>query len=87
MDELWFASFKEKLDEVHRWPSVYMFKFIVPAGKEKELKELFAREVTSVRLSRQGRYSSLTMSLMMDSSDSVIAVYRRAAQVQGLIAL
>ena len=34
-------SFREKLEAVTEWPTLYMFKFIVKAEQENELKEVF----------------------------------------------
>lgn len=87
MNEEWFKSFQEKLDQHHAWPSLYMFKFIVPTGKEKELKELFPQHTATERPSSQGKYTSVTFQMMMPSSDAVIAVYQKAAAIEGLIAL
>ncbi|MBL7859470.1 MAG: DUF493 family protein [Cyclobacteriaceae bacterium] len=87
MNEEWFISFQEKLDEHHQWPSLYVFKFIVPTGKEDAVKKLFPLNATTERLSKQGNYISITAQVMMTSSNSVIDVYRKASRIEGLIAL
>lgn len=87
MDQKWIDNFRIKLDQHHSWPSLYIFKFIVPQGKEDELKSLFPNHTFTQKNSTQGRYSSLTMQIMASSSDSVIEVYQKAAVVEGLIAL
>jgi uncharacterized protein len=87
MDNSWMNSFREKLDQHYAWPSLYLFKFIVPTGKEQEVKNLFPRHETSEKLSKQGKYISITVQLMMPSTDAVIEVYEKAAKIEGILAL
>jgi hypothetical protein len=87
MDEEWIKSFREKLDQHHAWPSLYIFKFIVPAGREGQVKELFPLHTATERPSKQGNYTSITIQMMMPSSDAVIEIYKQASVIEGLIAL
>lgn len=87
LDEGWITRFKQQLDEAYAWPSLYTFKFIVKTGQETEVQKLFPMHTNSARLSRNGKYTSLTFQMMMPSSDAVISVYKLAATVDGLIAL
>jgi uncharacterized protein len=87
MDSTWMNSFREKLDQHYAWPSLYLFKFIVPTGREQEVKNLFPRHETSEKLSKQGKYISITVQLMMPSTDAVIEVYEKAAKIEGILAL
>jgi uncharacterized protein len=87
MDREWIKSFAEKLDQHYAWPSLYIFKFIVPAGKEDEVKQLFPNHTTTEKHSRQGKYTSVTVQMMMPSSEAVIEIYKQAATIPGLIAL
>lgn len=87
MDKQWIESFREKLDRHYAWPSLYMFKFIVPTGKEDQVKKLFPLHDTVEKQSKQGNYTSVTIQMMMPSSEAVIHVYEQAALIEGLIAL
>lgn len=80
-------SFREKLDQHYAWPSLYMFKFIVPAGKEDDVKKLFPRHISSQKHSEKGKYTSVTVQMMMPSSEAVLSVYEKASAIDGLIAL
>lgn len=80
-------SFQAKLDQHHQWPSLYIFKFIVPNGKEDEVKKLFPNHTTQEKSSRKGKYTSITVQIMAPSSDVIIEIYQRAAAIEGLIAL
>jgi putative lipoic acid-binding regulatory protein len=87
MDETWVESFREKLEEHYAWPALYMYKFIVPTGQEDQVKKLFPLHTVTEKLSKQGNYTSVTIQVMMQSSDAVIEMYRRASQIEGIVAL
>ena len=88
MDPDTISSFREKLDKYYAWPSLYTFKFIIPADKEEDLRQLFPLHTTSTeKSSEKGKYVSLTYQMMMPSSDSVIAVYQKVAVIEGIVAL
>ena len=87
MDEAWIAGFREKLEQHYSWPALYIFKFIVPTGREQEVKDLFPNHTVTEKISRNGNYISLTAQMMAPSSDAVIAVYVSAAQIEGIVAL
>lgn len=87
MDREWMQSFREKLDQHYAWPSLYVFKFIVPAGQEEAVKKLFPNHIPSEKHSRRGKYISITVQMMMPSSEAVISVYEQASVIEGLIAL
>ncbi len=87
MDKESIVSFKEKLDAEYEWPAMYMFKFIVPKGKEADIKEIFLAHEVSEKKSSKGNYISLTSEIMAESSDAVIDIYIKAHKVEGVIAL
>lgn len=87
LDDQWIKAFSEKLDSFYAWPSLYTFKFIVPAGRESEVTQLFPNHTNKARSSNKGKYTSLTFQMMMPSAKAVIEVYQRASSVQGIIAL
>jgi uncharacterized protein len=87
MDAAWFDSFREKLDRHYAWPSLYIFKFIVPKGKEEEVRQLFPLHIATEKESKNGSYTSLTIQMMMPSGEAVILAYQKAAAIEGIIAL
>lgn len=87
MEKPWAESFKEKLDQHYQWPAAYVFKFIVPSAKVKEVRELFPLHPVTEKLSANGKYTSVTFELTMPSADAVILVYESATTIEGLIAL
>ncbi|MDL5045964.1 DUF493 family protein [Oscillatoria amoena NRMC-F 0135] len=87
MDQEAINSFRLKLDQHYRWPAIYMFKFIVPSHKADEVTALFPMHANTQKESKQGKYTSITIQMMMPSSDAVIEVYKKASVIEGLIAL
>ncbi len=87
MEPNWTDSLREKLDAHYSWPSLYIFKFIVPKEKAEELKKLFPKHESTDKYSKNGNYISVTLQMMMPGSDEVIEVYNLASRVEGLIAL
>ena len=82
-----YQSFKAKLDRQHQWPSLYMFKFIVPVQQQKEVFALFPMHELKTKASKNGKYVSVTAQAMMRSSDDVIKIYEEAHGIEGLVAL
>ncbi|MFP4202859.1 MAG: DUF493 family protein [Opitutales bacterium] len=80
-------SFRSSLDANYDWPSLYTFKFIVPDEEKTTLLELFADAPVRQRPSANGRFIAYTIELYMHSSDEVISIYQRAAQVPNVISL
>lgn len=80
-------SFREKLENHYAWPSLYMFKFIVPDNQREEVKKLFVNHTIHEKTSKNGNYTSISVEMMMPSSQSVIDIYVQASTIEGLIAL
>lgn len=87
MTEERLTGFKAKLDAAYVWPSLYMFKFIVPRQRVNDVKELFPKHVSTEKQSENGKYTSLTFNMMMPSSEAVVGVYKKVGHIEGLIAL
>lgn len=86
-NKAWWDRFKSLLDEQVDWPSPYVFKFIAPLDELDALTRLFEEDTVKVRASRKGNYISVTAKPLMQSSEEVIAVYKAAAEVEGVISL
>lgn len=82
-----FEDFKEKLDNEHKWPTTYMFKFVVPSNKIDELKEILQKEPIIVKNSKNRKYASITLKKHIEYSDEVIEIYLKVRKIEGLIAL
>jgi hypothetical protein len=82
-----WSSFREQLEINYAWPALYIFKFIVPHDKASEVKALFPNHAPTERQSEKGKYSSITIRMMMPGSDAIIEVYKRVQHIDGIIAL
>ncbi len=80
-------TFKEKLEANGQFPMLYMFKFIVPTGKESEVAALFPKNEMKVKESSKGKYVSTTIKVMMETSDQILDIYEQASEIEGLISL
>ncbi|TXB67000.1 DUF493 domain-containing protein [Vicingus serpentipes] len=90
MEKDFYTNLKEKLDIQHTWPSVYMFKFIIPSDNHKlaQVEALFGKEAqVTTRQSSSNKFISITAKEMMMSSDEIIAIYKQAEKVEGIIQL
>ncbi|NBU21312.1 DUF493 domain-containing protein [bacterium] len=80
-------EFKAVLERHHQWPCEYVFKFIVKHNELEHALSVFSKEQISMKNSSNGKYTSLTWSKTAQSSDEIIAVYLRASEIQGIIAI
>jgi putative lipoic acid-binding regulatory protein len=80
-------SFREKLEAVSEWPSLYMFKFIVEAEQQNQVKEIFENHEVIVKPSSKGKYVSLTIKMLANSAEQIIEKYLETNKVKGIIAL
>jgi hypothetical protein len=88
--EAFYRDLKKKLKKQHKFPSVYMFKFIVPNDNKlhAQVEALFGSEAQiAIRESRNGNFVSVTAKEMMLSADKVIERYREAESIEGIISL
>lgn len=88
--EAFYKNLETKLEEHHKFPSTYMFKFIVPNNTRSValVEELFtATAAVSFKESKTGKYLSVTGKDRMPNAESVIATYRMAEKIEGLMSL
>jgi putative lipoic acid-binding regulatory protein len=81
---------RDRLNEIHRWPSIYMFKFILPSDEERitKLKLIFGESAEfKIRLSEKGNYTSITVREMMLDADGIFERYNAAGKIEGIISL
>ncbi|EDM43511.1 hypothetical protein SCB49_00640 [unidentified eubacterium SCB49] len=89
--EEFYARLKEQLEQYTSWPAPYLYKFIVPASNEKiaEIEVIFDgldAKITT-RDSSKGTYTSVSISVDMESPDAVIEKYLEVSNIEGVISL
>ena len=86
-----YIRLKEELEESTTWPSEYLFKFIVPTSQEKILKIEQAFDntgaVIETHASKTGKYTSVSIQVIMENATQVIAKYQELATIEGIISL
>lgn len=81
---------RSRLDQVHDWPSVYMFKFILEPDQERleAVLAIFPKESEVLRkYSTGGKYVSITVKEVMLNADEVVQRYDRISEIEGVIVL
>lgn len=70
------------------FPSLYMFKFIVPADNRKLalLENIFGSEASlQQKSSSGGKYISITAKQIVMSVEEIVNIYRKANEIEGVI--
>lgn len=87
-----YAKLKSQLYDTSSWPSVYLYKFIVPTdeGKINLIDQIFDNmgAVIDTKKSRKGNYTSVSVNVKMKDPEEVIFKYKEVARkVEGVISL
>ncbi len=89
--EEFYGRLKDELLKNSRWPSDYLYKFIVPTDKQKiaQINAIFDNTgaVIESKKSRKGKYTSLSIMVHLKNPDEVIQKYKEVGQVKGVISL
>ena len=86
-----YSRFYYQLLESQSWPGIYLFKFIVKTESQHliTLKNFFDNLDTNIieKSSSKNNFTSLSVKVKMDSPESVIQIYKKAADLEGIIIL
>lgn len=89
--EDFYKRLREQLLENSKWPSNYLYKFIVPTDIEKiqQINAIFDNTgaVIESKKSKKGTYTSISVTVNLKNPDEVIAKYKEASLVEGVISL
>ncbi len=89
--EEFYTRLKEQLEESTKWPSNYLYKFIVPTDGEKiaEIHTIFDNTgaVIESKQSKKGKYTSISITVNLKNADAVIAKYKEVGMIEGVISL
>ena len=90
--EEFYKKLKLQLEETTIWPSEYLYKFIIKSDTDKmaKIESLFndAGAVINTVESKNGKYISISINLIMKSPDAVISKYIEVSNnVEGVISL
>lgn len=86
-----FDELRKKLEESGMsFPYIYMFKFIIKAdNKTMALVEVIFDDDADIiqKQSAKGNYISITVKQVVMSIDEIIAIYEKAAEIEGVMSL
>jgi len=82
-----YLKFKALLEKEHTFPCEYLFKFIVPFEGVEYIKRILGDKNIKMHSSKTGKYLSINLKKLVNSSDEIIEVYKEAQNVIGIIAL
>lgn len=86
-----YERLKIELERSSNWPSVYLFKFIVPTAIEKvmQVENSFNNmgAVIKTTQSKTGKFTSISIDVLMQTANQVINKYKEVATIEGIISL
>ncbi len=90
--EEFYKKLKEQLYDTATWPSEYLYKFIVTTDSQKitQIESLFDNlgAVITTTESKNGKYTSVSINVLMKNPEAVIEKYKDVAEkVEGVISL
>ena len=89
--EEFYTKLKSELEKTTVFPAEYLYKFILPSGEEKReaIRAVFAGTTASIeeKPSSTGKYTAYSIRLKVQDPDQVIAYYKEAGKIEGIISL
>lgn len=89
--DAFYDRLKAELLKSTTWPSDYLYKFIIPSDPDKieRIGAIFNNTgaVIESKQSRNGKYTSLSVTVNLNDPDEVIAKYREVGRIEGVISL
>ena len=86
-----YEKLRDDLKKYQKWPSDYIFKFIIQNNDNKKDELLSKFDLTQCRLSSKEssnkKYVSLTLIMHMNNANEVIDRYMEVSKIDGIISL
>ena len=86
-----YKKLKKQLAETSKWPSDYLYKFIVPTEGEQieQINAIFDNTgaVIELKQSKKRKYTSISIIVNRENPDAVIEKYKEVGAVEGVISL
>ena len=89
--EEFYTKLKLELEKTTVFPTEYLYKFILPTGEDKKaaIRAVFATTGATIeeKPSSSGKYTAYSIRLKVQNPDEVIAYYKEAGKIEGIISL
>ena len=86
-----YDRLKVELDLSNSWPALYLYKFIVPTDEDNivRVEEAFdcMGAVIKTTKSKTGKFTSISVDVMMKDSQEIIEKYIEVSTIKGIISL
>ena len=86
-----YERLKVELDLSTTWPAIYLYKFIVPSENDNILRVEEAFDcmgaVIKTTKSKTGKFTSISVDVMMKDSQEIINKYIEVSTIKGIISL
>ena len=80
-------SFKKTLEQEYDFPVLFSFKFIILTQEKDKILSLIPTAKIKEKLSKNGKYTSVTLTEVMKNSSEILYIYDRASKIKGVISL
>ena len=80
-------NFKNTLDQEYDFPCEYLFKFIIKNDFKEDVISLLPEAKKDIKISKKGKYVSITLSSIMKNADEIVYIYDEAAKINSIISL
>ena len=89
--EEFYTKLKSELEKTTVFPTEYLYKFILHTGEDKKaaIRAVFATTTATIeeKPSSSGKYTAYSIRLKVQNPDEVIAYYKEAGKIEGIISL
>ena len=89
--EEFYTKLKSELEKTTVFPTEYLYKFILPTGEDKKaaIRAVFATNTATIaeKPSSSGQYTAYSIRIKVQNPDEVIAYYKEAGKIEGIISL
>lgn len=89
--EEFYKKLREQLADTSKWPSDYLYKFIVKSDTDKidQIHKIFDNTgaVIESKKSKKGKYTSVSITVNLKNPDAVIEKYKEVGEIEGVISL
>lgn len=89
--EEFYDRLKVELDNSNSWPSLYLFKFIVPTNIDniEKVEKAFdcMGAVIKTTKSKTGKFTSISIDVQMKSSQEIVDKYLEVSTIEGIVSL
>ncbi|SHG07329.1 hypothetical protein SAMN05444372_102156 [Flavobacterium micromati] len=86
-----YDRLKVELDMSNTWPTIYLFKFIVPTVNDNVERVEHAFDcmgaVINTKKSKTGKYTSISVDVTMKDSQEIVEKYLEVSTIEGIVSL